>query len=106
MDKETILELSRKENEGHDELQRAAVISAHNAAFLVGGIICAIIFCLQLIFGKETNYSLYAVFYAMFATAQIVKYKKTKKTAALVVFILIATASACYFTCYVMSLFR
>ena len=43
MDKDTILKLSREENEGHDEMERSVLISSNNAAYLVGGFICVVI---------------------------------------------------------------
>lgn len=106
MDKETVLKLSREENEGQDEMERGAIISGNNAAFFVGGIVCVIILWLQLMFGKEPNFSVYAVFFSMSATSQLMKYRKTKKTVAFVSFILNVFTAAVFFVLYIRGLFR
>ncbi|MBQ6117971.1 MAG: hypothetical protein IJK98_01945 [Clostridia bacterium] len=106
MDKETVLKLSREENDGQDEMERGAIISGNNIAYLVGGIVCVIILLLQLIFGKEPNFSVYAVFFSMTATSQLMKYRKTKKTVVFVSFILNGFTAAVFFALYVRGLFR
>lgn len=106
MDKDTVLKLSREENEGHDEMERSVRISSNNVAFLVGGFVCVVILLLQLIFGKQPNFSVYAVFFSMIATANLMTYRKTKRTVSLIVFIMNAAVFTIFFGLYVRSLFR
>ena len=106
MDKDTILKLSREENEGHDEMERSALISSNNAAYLVGGFICVVILLLHLIFGKQPNFSVYAVFFSMSATANLMTYRKTKRTVSLILFVMNAAVFIIFFVLYIRSLFR
>lgn len=62
MNKDEILEMSRKENLGRDERELHEIQKAGNIAMGVGLVLCFVIHALQLIFKKELDVISYACF--------------------------------------------
>ena len=82
MNKEEILELSRKENEGkQDEREILAYGEAGRNGMAVGGIICAILVFLSEFLFKipEIGLASWLVYFAMFGTNRITLYVKLKE---------------------------
>lgn len=82
MNKEEILELSRKENEGkQDERENAAYGEAGRNGMAVGGIICALlVFLSELVLNiPEIGLASWLVYFAMFGTHRITLYVKLKE---------------------------
>ena len=106
MDKETILKLYKEENEDQDEMERSALFTANNIALLVGGIMCVIIMWLNLFLGKQPNFSVLSVFFSMMSASHFVKYRKTKKTVELVLFLLNTFTAIVFFILFIRYFFR
>ena len=80
MNKEDILEKSRKENKGkHDERELAALARAGQIAAAVGGMLCAIIILLESIFSDSVSTAPWAIYLGMTGTTLLVKYVKLRK---------------------------
>ena len=82
MNKEDILELSRKENEGkQDERENAAYGEAGRNGMAVGGLICAIlVFLSELLFNvPEIGLASWLVYFAMYGTHRVTLYDKLKE---------------------------
>ena len=81
MNKEEILALSRKENEGkQDEREILAYGEAGRNGMAVGGLLCAILVFLSEIFFNipEIGLAAWLVYFAMFGTNRITLYVKLK----------------------------
>ena len=79
MDKNEILEKSRNENKNKDEMQKAVFSKAGQRACAVGGIVCAIIIALEMIFTDSVSLSIWAVYLSITGTMLISKYTQLKK---------------------------
>jgi hypothetical protein len=74
MDRNDILEKSRKENRNMDEMEKDALAKAGQRAFGVGGLVCAFIIVFEAIVSDFTSFSTWAVYLSMAGTALLVKY--------------------------------
>ena len=87
MEKETILKLSRKENESkYDEYQISAIDLSNKISQLVGGVLCAIlafvgVFAFE---ARELTMGVCAVYFSMTSSSSIVKFVKMKRKSDLV----------------------
>lgn len=82
MNKEDILELSRKENEGkQDERENAAYGEAGRNGMAVGGILCAIlVFLSEFLFNlPEIGLVSWMIYFAMYGTHRVTLYAKLKE---------------------------
>ena len=82
MEKETILNLSRKENKNkYDEYEMTIVNFSYRTSHLVGGIVCALISFITIFLPNSTGITMAvcAVYFSMCATNSIVKFRKMKK---------------------------
>ena len=81
MQRDEILEMSRKENEGkHDECEMTAFGTAGRVGMLVGGILCAVLAFLSEILFKVPEIGLVAwlVYFAMLGSNYITLYTKLR----------------------------
>jgi preprotein translocase subunit SecY len=74
MDRNDILEKSRKENRNMDERERDALAKAGQRATAVGGIVCAFIIIFESIVSDFVSLSTWAVYLSMTGTTLLVKY--------------------------------
>ena len=88
MNKEDILALSRKENEGkQDERENAAYGEAGRNGMAVGGLLCAIlVFLSELVLNiPEVGLACWLVYFAMYGTHRVTLYAKLKERQQLVI---------------------
>lgn len=82
MEKETILKLSRQENENkYDEYEISAIDLSYKISQLVGGVLCAILALVSAFAfeARELSMGVLAIYYSMLASSSIVKYIKMKR---------------------------
>jgi hypothetical protein len=79
MEKNDILEKSRRENRNMDERERDALAKAGQRAFGVGGMVCAFIIIFEAIVSDFASYSTWAVYLSMTGTVFLVKYSILSK---------------------------
>jgi hypothetical protein len=79
MNKEKILEKSRKENKGQDVYEQEIMQEGGNLAAVVAVILATIFFVIQILVGSGQNYGLYAVVGSVLATGYIVKAVRLKR---------------------------
>lgn len=99
MDKETILKISREENEGrHDEREILAFGKAARAGLLAGAIVCVmLVFAGKLIFHiPEIGLVGWFVYFAMQGSANIVLFRDLRKRYHLVWAIIELTCAAAF----------
>ena len=87
MDKETILKLSRNENENkYDEGQVAAIEFSYKVSRIVGGFLCAILACLgAFIFeARELSMGVCSVYFSMASSSNLVRFLKMRRNTDLV----------------------
>lgn len=76
MNKDDILEKSRRENKGPDEMEQYVMAAAGKIAAMVGMLVCGIVATLQLIFTDTIGYESWMIYFSILATNFIVKYVK------------------------------
>jgi hypothetical protein len=98
MDRNDILEKSRKENRNMDEMEKDALAKAGQRAFGIGGLVCAFIIVFEAIVSDFASFSTWAVYFSMTGTTLLVKYSILKKKHELL-FGLLQLALAIVFMC-------
>lgn len=106
MNKEEILERSRRENEKLDERERDALAASGRMAFLVGGIICALIIVLEWNFRGRMPTEVWAVYASMYGTNELVQHFRLRKVSHLIFALLQLALAAVLFGTFVMGLVR
>lgn len=105
MNKEEILEKSRKENKGKDISELQAIAQGSRMAVLVCGLIGLALMLFELYLGDTVHQkSILGLFFSMIGTIRIVKYMKLRKTFELVMGIVYLLIAAMYIVLYVVSL--
>lgn len=79
MNKEEILEASRKENRNQDIVEAEVIKQASKIAYITGCITCMAICVLQLIFTDTINWGCWVVNYSILGTVFLIKAIKLKK---------------------------
>lgn len=87
MEKNKILELSRKENKGHDAFENEVLARAGSIAMSVGGVVCMLIVFLNVIFSDRSivSYTAWAIYLTMTGTQFLYKFIKLRKKHELVI---------------------
>ena len=106
MDKEEILEKSRRENEILDERERDTLAASGRMAFLVGGIICALIIALEWKFRGRMPTEVWAVYASMYGTNELIQYFRLRKISHLIFALLQLAMAVLFFGIFFMSLVR
>ena len=106
MNKEEILEKSRRENKKLDERERDALATSGRMAFLVGGIICALIIALEWYFRGRMPTKIWAVYTSMYGTNELVQYFRLRKISHLIFALLQLAVAVLFFGIFVMRLVR
>lgn len=105
MEKEEILQRSRRENKNGDEREKVMQHKGYAIAACVGMIVCMAFTMLEsLIFDREIN-DLWCIYSAIQCTAGIIQYLETKKRIFLVIGILFAITFALYLANYLFDCF-
>ena len=104
MNKEEVLEKSRRENRGMDERERDALARAGRVASGVGGAVCAVVLVLEAILSGQISYAVWAVYLAMTGTTLLVKFLLLRKKHELVFGVIELMLAAAFLTFYVLQL--
>lgn len=76
MNKNDILEKSRQENNGLDEMEQYVMAAAGKIAAKVGMLVCCIVAVLQVIFTDAISFESWMIYFSILATIFLVKYIK------------------------------
>ena len=79
MNREEILEKSRRENKGTDEIELIVLNSAGKLAAQIGMLICCAVAVLQVSFTDSMSYESWMIYFSILGTLFIVKYIKLHK---------------------------
>lgn len=79
MNKEEILERSRKENKNQDIYEKEVIIQGNRYACIAVGVLATIFFVIQIFTGGDMNYRLYAVVFSMPMAGFWIKYIRMHK---------------------------
>lgn len=79
MKKEDVLEKSRNENKGADELELSVIAAAGKLAAKIGMMVCCLIAVLQVIFTDAVSYESWMIYFSILSTMFIEKYIKLHK---------------------------
>ena len=79
MDREQILEQSRKENKEQDLYEQEVLLKGSSYGAITGAIIATLFFIVQILAGGGRNHGLYAVIFSIAATSFIYKAIKLKR---------------------------
>lgn len=93
MNKDEILEKSRRENKNQDIYEKEVIKSSNNIGVVVAAILAAVFFIMQVLLGEGQNYGLYAILFSIPACNFVMKAirLKRKHEIALAVFYVFAT---------------
>ncbi len=79
MNREEILEKSRRENKGTDEMELIVLNSAGKLAAQIGMLICCAVAVLQVSFTDSMSYESWMIYFSILGTLFTVKYIKLHK---------------------------
>lgn len=79
MNKEEILEASRRENKNQDVVEAEVIKQGSQIAYLIGCLMCGVICLLQNIFTDTINWGCWVVNFSILGTVFLVKSIKLKK---------------------------
>ena len=79
MNREEILEKSRRENKGTDEMELIVLNSAGKLAAQIGMLICCAVAVLQATFTDSTSYESWMIYFSILGTLFTVKYSILRK---------------------------
>lgn len=102
MEKDQILEKSRKENKNQDIYEKEILKEGRNIGAATAGILATVFFVIQILTGGGINYGLYAVVFSIPAAAFTVKAFRMKKKHEIfmaviyIIFVLLLSASHIY----------
>lgn len=96
MDRDEILEKSRKENKDRDFVGLEAKVKGIQIAVKVGLLMCCLMTCLRIALTGIVDYSAWPVYFSILATISFVEYYKLHRWYDLFVGILYLTACAAF----------
>ena len=79
MKKEEILEKSRRENDGPDEMELCVLGVAGKLAAQIGMTVCCIVSVLQVMLAKSMSFESWMIYFSIIGTLFTVKYVKLRK---------------------------
>ena len=106
MDKEEILEKSRKENQNKDLVEAAAMAKTNQIAISVGILACGVLEVLHAIFRETVDYGIWSVYFTMLSTTMLVKYAKLRHRHELLLGLLYTAFTVMFFVFYVLDLVK
>ena len=106
MNRDEILEMSRRENKNRDEMELQAQANAGRKACLVGGLMCAAIILLEGILADRVSMGTWAVYLSITGTMLLTKYFWLKKKHELIFGLLQIVLAAVFFAIHISRLVR
>ena len=100
MDKDEILERSRKEHKDRDFVEMEALSSVSAIALSVGVILCSLLSTLHLIFKETVDCGAWTVMFGILSTIMLVKFAKLRRRHELVLGLLYLVSAICFFLAY------
>ena len=100
MDKDEILERSRKENKDRDFVGEEVTNKANSIAFSVGMLVCALLSVLHAIFQDSPDYSAWVVMWAILSSVFLFKYHRLRKRHELVLGLIYLAFCGFFFALY------
>lgn len=79
MDKDEILERSRKEHRDRDFVEDEALAQASKLAITVGAVVCGLLTILQAVVQSSAVYGIWTLMFSILATTSLVKFAKLRK---------------------------
>lgn len=104
MDKEKILELSRKENKNQDIYEKEVLVLGNRYSCICAAILATVFFVIQIFVGGGMNYGLYAVVFSMPMAEFWVKYVKLRRRHELIVALIYTVGVALFSAGYIFDL--
>ena len=106
MDKDEVLELSRKDNKKMDERENEIILHANQIAFAVGTLICVVFTVLEAVFSDAFNPVPWAIYFSMTGSESAVKYYKLHKNSDLAISIIEIICAALMVSYYIVKLVK
>ena len=100
MDKDEILESSRKEHKDMDLVELEVNNKASMIANLVGVMVCTVLTLIHTIVRESVDTSAWTVMFSILSTIMLVKYVKLRRRHELVVGLLYLVSATCFFLGY------
>ena len=100
MDKDEILERSRKENKDRDFVEAEVLSNVSAIALSVGVILCSLLSALHLIFKETVDCGAWTVMFSILSAVMLVKFAKLRRRHELVVGLLYLVSAICFFLGY------
>ena len=100
MDKDEILERSRKEHKDRDFVEDEALAQASKTAIWVGTIVCGLLTILQDVFQNSVVYGIWTLMFSILATMMLVKFVRLRKRHELVTGLIYLGNSILFFVFY------
>ena len=100
MDKDEILEKSRKENRNADFVEGAVLARANAIALGVGMVVSGILSVLHAIFADKPDCAVWTVYFSVLAAVMLVKFAKLRRRHELLLGLLYAGFCVFFFVCY------
>jgi len=104
MNKEELLEKSRKQNKNVDLFEQQVIAKGGNMGYSIGILVATMLFAIEMFCNKTQNYSVMAVWTSMEATMFIYKYIKLKKSHELVFAIVFTFAAISFIVFHILTL--
>ena len=104
MNKDEILERSRRENKNMDERERDALAHAGRTASAVGGMLCAVLVVLEAILAERMNLAIWAVYLSVTGTTLLVKFLRLRRKHELIFGVIQLALAAVFAVAYVLQL--
>lgn len=104
MNKEEILERSRKENKNQDIYEKEVIIQGNRYACIAAGVLATIFFVIQIFTDGGMNYGLYAVVFSMPMAGFWIKYIRMHKKHELLVAICYTVMVLIFFAVHIYGL--
>ncbi|MBP5618233.1 MAG: hypothetical protein J6X61_03685 [Clostridia bacterium] len=104
MNKDEILERSRRENKNMDERERDALARAGRVASGVGGLVCGVILILEAIFAGQISYAIWAVYLSITGTTLLYKFLRLRRKHELIFGLIELALAAVFLVFYILQL--
>lgn len=106
MDKDEILEKSRKENKDRDFVEAEVQTKANSAALHVGILVCGVLSIIRVISQSVLDYSAWTVYFSALTTVMMFKYIKLRKKHELVIGLFYGACCMMFFVFYLQDVLR
>ena len=100
MDKDEILERSRKEHKDRDFVEMEALSNVSAIALSVGVVLCGLLSALHLIFKETVDCGAWTVMFGILSTVMLMKYAKLRRRHELVLGLFYLISAVAFFVVY------